>query len=95
MCFAGAVIGGFSGGFFTFLYVGQTGIGDYASDAIVFVVGLLLALCGAYIGILITKAIHGDPRIQLKDTVVVVILGVLGGIAGYFWLYWVLSYADF
>ena len=94
MCLAGAVIGGFPGGMVAFFFAAGTGIGGSAGEAICLIVNLLLGLGGAFTGVLLAKAIRGQPKIQVTEIVLPVFLGVLCGVAGYLWLYWAISYAD-
>ena len=94
MCLAGALIGGFPGGVAAFLFAAGTRTGGSAGEAICFTVNLLLALGGAFTGLLLAKAIQGQPKILFVEIVLALFLGIPCGIAGYHYLDWVISHAD-
>lgn len=86
MSLVGAAIGGLPGGLVAFFFVARIGISGLAGEAFCFVANLFLSLCGAFAGMLVAKAIRGQPRIQLSEIIVPVFLGVVCGIASYLWL---------
>jgi hypothetical protein len=94
MCLAGAVIGGFPGGIIAFFFAAATGISGSAGEAICFIVNLLLAVGGAFAGMLLARVIRGQPKVRIGEIVLPVFLGGFCGIAGYLWLDWAISHAE-
>lgn len=90
MCLAGAVIGGFPGGWIAFFFAAKfvSATGGSNGEAICITVNLLLAIGGAFIGALLATTIRGQPKLRFNEIVVLVFLGVLCGVGGYAWVYW-------
>jgi hypothetical protein len=90
----GALIGGLPGALVAFSVAAGTDMGGWKAEAICFTLNLLLALCGAFVGMLLSTSLRGQTKIQFADIVIPLFLGTACGLGGYLWLYWAISHAN-
>jgi|SRR5579884_502850 len=94
MCLIGAIVGGFPGGIVAFFFAASFNIGGKTAELICLIVNLLLSVGGAFIGMLLVKAIRGQERYQAIEIILPPILGLFCGAIAYIGLYWAVSHAE-
>ena len=91
LCLLGAAFGGlFPGAVLAFFITVAIG----GSEVFCCSVNLGLAVGSAFIGVLVAKKMRGQNGFRVADAILPIVLGLACGLAGYEWLYWVISTAD-
>jgi len=86
MCLIGALIGAFPGAVVAFFIAADTSIGSSGGEIICCLANLTLSICGAFVGMFSAKATRGQPRFQIVEVVLPIVLGFICGLTGYLWL---------
>jgi hypothetical protein len=71
---------------------GSGAYGD-AAEVICMAVNLILGAAGAFTAFLVGKGLQ-DAKVRPIPALTSVFLGLVAGLAGYYWLWWELSHAD-
>jgi hypothetical protein len=96
MSLVGALIGGFPGALLAFSLVISAYVESSHVETICFCVNIILAIGGAFAGMLYEKMFRERPGIRRFEILVPGFLGILCGIAGYYyWFDWVIRDADY